>query len=137
MLYIFIKIKETYWFNNIALNQWFSIFLLVHTYTRNFSLHYMLQSIKKLIIQIYVINIVIGFSLMVVSAFLAQITLYTDYCTNCTLEIIKRQCNLVLILIIAENALLTKVIPAFGFNTHHCREALLTLPCDGEYYDNI
>ena len=77
--------------------------------------------IKKLIISIYLINKVIKFSAMVVSAFPEQVALCAAHRTNCTLEIMKRQ---------------WKAISAFGFNTFYCREALLTFPCDGEYYDN-
>ena len=63
---------------------------------------------------------VIGFSVMIVQylLFLNKLLYAQVHRKNCTSKIMKGR---------------SKTIPAFSFNTHHCREALLALPYDGEY----
>ena len=64
---------------------------------------------------------IVGFSVVVVSALCTTICFIhvsQTHCTNCTSGIMERP---------------FKAILDFDFNTHHCRKAFLILPCNGEY----
>ena len=61
---------------------------------------------------------VIGISVIVVSAFTCTNCFMHSHCTNCKSGNMEKR---------------SKATSAFSFNTHHCREALLILPCDKEY----
>ena len=61
----------------------------------------------------------IGFSGSLYLLFPHKLLYAQTHCTNGTSGIVKRRC---------------KAIPAFGFNTYHSRETLLTLLFEGENY---